>query len=418
MTSIRVRGKTRLQGEVAISGSKYVALAAIPAILLTPEPSTLENVPDLSDVQVYGAILQQLGAKVEKRRNTITVDPGDIKPRVIEDTLAKRLRASYYLLGVLLGRFHEAAVALPGGDAIGTRPIDQHVKGLKALGAEIAIEHGVVFATAPHGLKGASVYLDVASVGATANTMMAAVYAEGTTTIVNAYRAPFIVDLANLLTHMGAHVSGAGTETIRIQGVPEMHGCRHTLIPDQSEAATFMIAAAMTQGDVLLRNTIPHHMDAITAKLQEVGAQVDEEEDGIRVRGPVRPRAANVTTLPYPGFFTDYQAPMSSLLTVADGVSIVTETIWDERFKHLDEMVKMGAHIRIDGRTAVIEGVPRLSGAEVTGTDIRASSALVLAGLLAEGETVVHGFEHADRGYEHLEKKLSSLGAQIKREKD
>jgi UDP-N-acetylglucosamine 1-carboxyvinyltransferase len=416
MTSVRVKGQTRLSGSVTVGGSKYIALAAIPAALLADTPSTIENLPDISDIAVYGQILRQLGARVEyDHRGTMTIDPSGLKSHVADQALVKRMRASYYLMGVLLARFGRAEVALPGGDDIGPRPIDQHLKGFRALGAETIIEHGTVKLQAERIVGNHTIYFDVPSVGATVNLILAAVLAEGVTTIYNAYRAPFIVDLANLLNAMGARVIGAGTETIRIQGVSELHGCRHAIIPDQSEAATLMVAAAITRGDVILCNTIPDHLDALTAKLREAGVEVSECGDLIRVRCDRRISAVNVKTLPLPGFFTDFQAPMSALLTTAEGTSVVTETIWEERFEHLNQMIKMGAKVTISGRTAIIEGVPRLTGAEVRGTDLRASAALVLAAMSAEGDSLVEGFEHADRGYERLDAKLNSLGAQIER---
>lgn len=414
MGSVLVRGGVRLVGEVSANGSKYVALSALPAALLANSPVIIENLPDLSDVRVFCDILRGLGATVTFENGVATIDPTGLKSGIADSGLVKKLRASYYLLGVLLARFGEAEVALPGGDDIGPRPIDQHLKGFKALGAEASIEHGNIKVYAQK-LTGASIYMDVASVGATINIMLTAVLAEGQTVIVNAYQAPWIIDLANMLNAMGARVFGAGTETIRIQGVKELHGCRHYIIPDQSEAATLMIASALTCGDITLQNIIPMHLDAVTAKLRETGAVVVIGEDSIRVIGPSRPTAVNVKTLPYPGFFTDFQAPMSTLLTVADGISIVTETIWDERFKHLDELTKMGAKVRIDGRSVFIEGVRQLSSAEVTGTDLRASASLMMAGLIADGESLVHGIDHMDRGYERLDLKLIGLGADIKR---
>jgi len=414
MNSILVRGGTRLAGEVSVNGSKYVALAAIPAALLADSPVTIENVPDLSDVQVFCGIIQGLGAKTSFVDGVLTIDPRGLQRGVPSPSLVRKLRASYYLLGALLSRFGNADVALPGGDDIGPRPIDQHVKGLSALGAATHIEHGSIRVSTT-GLKGTTVYLDVASVGATINIMLAAVLAEGQTVIVNAYPAPWIIDLANMLNAMGAKVYGAGTETIRIQGVNKLHGCQHALIPDQSEAATLMIAAALTGGDVTVGNIIPLHLGAVIAKLRETGAVVLPTEDKVRIIGPKRPTGVNVKTLPYPGFFTDFQAPMSTLLTVAEGTSLVTETIWEDRFKHLEELAKMGAKVRIEGRNAFIEGVSGLTGAEVRGTDLRASASLVLAGMVADGETLVQGIDHMDRGYERLDIKLQHLGAQVTR---
>lgn len=416
MTVLSVKGQTRLSGSTTVGGSKYVALSAIPAALLADSPSTIENLPDISDVAIFADILRHLGAKVDYRhQGWMIIDPSGLKTWVADQALVKQMRASYYLLGVLLARFGKAEVALPGGDDIGPRPIDQHLKGFRALGAEAVIEHGLVKLQADRLGGNNSVYFDVLTVGATINLILAAVLAEGTTTIANAYRGPFIVDLANFLNAMGARVLGAGTETIRIQGVSKLHGCEHAIIPDQSEAATLMVATAMTQGDVTIGNTIPDHLEAVIAKLQECGVSVDCSDDKIRVRCDRRVKAINVKTQPLPGFFTDFQAPMSALLTIADGLSIVTETIWDERFEHLNQLVKMGAQVRIAGRTAIIEGVPLLTGAEVHGTDLRASAALLMAAMAAEGDSLVTGFEHADRGYERLDEKFVSLGAEITR---
>lgn len=414
MSSVLVRGGARLVGDVTVNGSKYVALAAIPAALLASGPVVIENLPDLSDVRVFCDIVRGLGAEAKFEDGVATIDPRGLRSGVPDPALMRKLRASYYMLGVMLARFNSAEGALPGGDDIGPRPIDQHLKGFKALGAEACIEHGAIKVKAAR-LDGASIYMDVASVGATINIMLSAVLAEGQTVIVNAYQAPWIIDLANMLNAMGARVFGAGTETIRIHGVKELRGCRHAIIPDQSEAATLMIASALTGGDVTLRNVIPLHLDAVTAKLRETGAVIVIGEDTVRVIGPSRPTAVNVKTLPYPGFFTDFQAPMSTLLTVAVGTSIVTETIWDERFKHLEELTRMGAKVRIEGRSAYIEGVNRLTSAEVRGSDLRASASLVLAGMIAEGETMVHGIDHMDRGYERLDEKLNNLGADITR---
>lgn len=414
MDSVIVRGGARLKGDVAVNGSKYVGLSAIPAAVLANRPSVIENLPDVSDVRVYCDILREMGAKVEYGSGVAVIDPKGLSSVRPPATMVKKLRASYYLLGALLGRYGEAEVPLPGGDDIGPRPIDQHLKGFRALGAEVSIEHGVVKLSAKK-LLGAPIYLDVISVGATINILLAAIFAEGTTTIVNADRGPWIIDLASMLNAMGARVFGAGTDTLRIHGVEELSGCQHSIIPDQSEAATLMIASAITGGDVFIRDIITEHLDAVVAKLRETGAVIVPGEGSVRVIGPSRPSAVNVKTLPYPGFFTDFQAPMSTMLTKAEGISIVTETIWAERFKHLEELTKMGAKARIEGRNAIIEGVAQLSGADVTGTDLRASASLVLAGLVAEGDSTVHGIGHMDRGYQRLDEKLISLGGSIQR---
>ena len=414
METVTVRGGTRLVGEVAVNGSKYVGLSAIPAVILAKRPCIIENLPDVSDVRVFCDIMRNMGARVEYAGGVAAIDAQGLTSIAPPAALVKRLRASYYLMGALLGRYGQAEVPLPGGDDIGPRPIDQHLKGFRALGADVAIEHGIVKLSAAK-LMGAPIYLDVVSVGATINIMLAAIFAEGVTTMVNVDRGPWIIDLANMLNAMGARIFGAGTETLRIQGVQELGGCQHSIIPDQSEAATLMIASAITGGDVVVKDVITDHLDAVIAKLRETGAVVVPGQGLVRVIGPSRPTAVNVKTLPYPGFFTDFQAPMSTMLTKAEGMSIVTETIWDERFKHLEELTKMGAKARIEGRNAIIEGVPELSSAEVTGTDLRASASLVLAGLVADGETTVHGVEHMDRGYQRLDEKLIRLGGDIRR---
>lgn len=417
MSKVKVRGGFRLTGQVNVSGSKYMALAAIPAALLADSKVTIENMPDLSDVRAYCRILNGMGAEASFRDGVVTIDSRGLKSFEPDSALVRKIRASYYLISVLLSRFGRAVVAPPGGDEIGPRPIDQHIKGFNALGAKTEIEHGYIVARSPK-LKGTTIYMDVASVGATINLMLAAVLAEGQTEIINAYQAPWIVDLANMLNAMGARITGAGTEIIRIRGVRKLYGCHYHIEEDQSEAATFAIASAITGGDIIVGNIIPMHLKALIAKLKESGAVIEEEENGIRVKGPARPKAVNVQTLPYPGFFTDFQAPMSAMLTIAEGTSIVNETIWDERFKHLIELSKMGADAQIIGRTAIIEGVPKLTGAVVNGCDIRASVSLVLAGLKAEGDTIINNIEHMDRGYEHLDRKLISLGANIIRLSD
>lgn len=398
------------------SGRKNAAVAVIPAALLAEGPSVLENLPDIKDVHTYGEILEELGGAVRwLGKGRLEINPNSFSTYQAPYELVKRLRASYYLLGVLLARFGRAEVSLPGGCDIGLRPIDQHLKGFRALGAEAEISHGVVRLEARQ-LRGASVYLDVVSVGATINIMMAATLARGTTVIENAAKEPHVVDLANYLSAMGAQIRGAGTDVIKIRGVSRLKGAAHAIIPDEIEAATYMIAAAGTGGDVTVENVIPKHLDPITAKLREAGAEVEENGDCIRVRGTGRPKAVNIKTLPYPGFPTDAQQPMTALLSMASGTSLVTESIWERRFRHVDELKKMGSNIRVEGRTAIIEGVERLSGAPVTVTDLRGGAALVVAGLMAEGTTLVEGIERVDRGYESLEKKLAALGARVERD--
>ncbi len=416
-----IQGGTPLRGLVRAGGRKNSAVAVLPAALLCDSPSVLESLPAIDDVAVYGDILQHLGCKVSASsvapgcNGAVTIDPGGLQPAEIPYELTKRLRASYYLLGVMLARHGAAQVPLPGGCDIGLRPIDQHLKGLRALGAEVNIEHGVVNARAAC-LTGTSIYLDVVSVGATINIMLAATLAQGTTVIENAAREPHIVDLANYLNAAGARVQGAGTDVIRIRGVNRLNGCVHAIIPDEIEAATYMIAAASTGGDVQVNNVIPKHLDPVIAKLQEAGAEVTEEGDRLRVRMSGRPRAVNVKTLPYPGFPTDAQQPMTVLLSLAEGTSIVTESIWESRFKHVDELKRMGTNIRVEGHTAIIEGVDRLTGAPVTASDLRAGAALMVAALAAHGETVISGIELVDRGYESVTSKLKGMGANVRRE--
>lgn len=416
-----IKGGLRLSGEVTVSGAKNAAVAILPAVLLSDEPCTLENLPNINDVRLLRDILMRLGCKVRHEESRIDVDPSGVHSHQAKYDIVKNMRASYYLLGAMLGKFGRAEVALPGGCAIGQRPIDQHIKGLEALGARVEMRHGVICAEAVGGrLIGADVYMDMVSVGATANIMMAAVKAQGTTVIVNAAKEPHIVDLANFLNSMGAKIKGAGTDIIRITGVERMHGCTYSIIPDQIETGTLMIAAAATCGDVLIKNVIPMHMESISAKLIEMGIEVIEGEDTLRVIAKGRPHKANIRTMPYPGFPTDLQQPISALLCVADGTSMIVENIFEDRFKHLNQLQRMGAKCSVSDRVAVIEGVERLSGAPVVASDLRAGAALVIAGLAAEGETQVSNVQYIDRGYDHLEHKLQSIGADIRRvtEKD
>lgn len=410
-----IKGGTPLKGTVSVGGAKNAAVAILPAALLSDEACVVENLPDILDVKVLSHILESMGIKAEFESNSMMIDPKGVKSQPVPYELTKHMRASYYLLGVMLGRFGEASIAMPGGCVIGTRPIDQHLKGMEALGAEIKLEHGSIVAKAPNGLHGAEIYMDVVSVGATANIMMAAVKASGKTTIVNAAKEPHIVDLANFLNSMGAKIKGAGTDVIRILGVEHLHGCQYTVIPDQIETGTLMVAAAATRGDVLIQNVIPMHMDSISAKLLEMGVHVEEGEDCIRVSMQNRPRHCAVRTHPYPGFPTDLQQPLSALLCVAQGTSTVEENIFEDRFKHLSQLQRMGAEISVSGRTAIFQGVEELSGADVVASDLRAGACLVIAGLMANGETRITGLKHIDRGYDHLEEKLRSLGAEIHR---
>ena len=419
MAHYQITGGARLEGVVTISGAKNAALAIIPAAILAGESCLLENLPAIEDVRKLEAILLRMGAQVDFTPDgEMRVDPRGIQNCQVTFDMVRSLRASYYLLGALLGRYKEAAIALPGGCAIGQRPIDQHIKGFRALGADVRIENGIVKARATK-LTGAEIYLDVVSVGATINIMLAAAGAEGQTIIANAAKEPHVVDVANFLNMMGASVKGAGTDVIRIQGGRKLHGCTYAIIPDQIEAGTFMIAAAATGGDVVLNNVIPTHLEAISAKLMESGVRVIEGDDGreffLRVTADARPRAVNVKTLPYPGFPTDLQQPMMSLLTVAEGNSFIVENIFEERFYHVPELQRMGANINLSGRTAFVEGVPQLHAAELYASDLRAGAALIVAALMAEGTSQVHNIHYVDRGYEFLEQKLLALGAKILR---
>ncbi|MDY5366570.1 MAG: UDP-N-acetylglucosamine 1-carboxyvinyltransferase [Eubacteriales bacterium] len=419
MAYYRINGGKRLEGAVTISGAKNAALAIIPAVILSGESCLLENLPEIEDVRIVEEILTSMGAAISRTPDgSMRIDPSGINTFSVTGEMVSSMRASYYLLGALLGRYKKAEIALPGGCAIGQRPIDQHIKGMRALGADIVIQGGSVKARADK-LKGAEIYLDVVSVGATINIMLAAVAAEGQTIIANAAKEPHVVDVANFLNMMGANVKGAGTDVIRIQGGRRLHGCTYAVIPDQIEAGTFMIAAAATRGDVIINNVIPTHLEAISAKLMECGVAVSEGDDGrdffIRVSADKRPRAVNIKTLPYPGFPTDLQQPMMALLATAEGNSFIMENIFENRFNHVPELAKMGASISISSRTATVEGVERLYGAPLCASDLRAGAALVIAALAAEGESTISHIHFIDRGYEFLEQKLRALGADITR---
>lgn len=419
MAYYRINGGKRLEGAVTISGAKNAALAIIPAVILSGESCLLENLPEIEDVRIVEEILTSMGAAISRTPDgSMRIDPSGINTFSVTGEMVSSMRASYYLLGALLGRYKKAEIALPGGCAIGQRPIDQHIKGMRALGADIVIQGGSVKASADK-LKGAEIYLDVVSVGATINIMLAAVAAEGQTIIANAAKEPHVVDVANFLNMMGANVKGAGTDVIRIQGGRRLHGCTYAIIPDQIEAGTFMIAAAATRGDVIINNVIPTHLEAISAKLMECGVAVSEGDDGrdffIRVSADKRPRAVNIKTLPYPGFPTDLQQPMMALLATAEGNSFIMENIFENRFNHVPELAKMGASISISSRTATVEGVERLYGAPLCASDLRAGAALVIAALAAEGESTISHIHFIDRGYEFLEQKLRALGADITR---
>ena len=412
-----ITGGAPLRGETTVFGGKNTSVAVVPAMLLCDEPCVVENLPDIEDIHVVYDMLNLLGAKVDydPKARRMTVDPRPVNSFHVPYQYTQRMRASYYLWGALLGRCGQCEVGYPGGCAIGNRPFEQHVKGFRALGAQVDDYGGMIYAKGD--MVGADVFFDRITVGGTINVMLAAAKAHGNTTIHNAAREPHIVDLANFLNSMGGRVRGAGTDTIRIRGGRPMHGCTYAVIPDQIETGTLMIAAAATRGDVLIRGALPTHMEALTAKLLEMGAHVDEGigEDSIRVRSDGNHRHVNIKTLPYPGFPTDLQQPMSVLLSTARGTSIINETIFEMRFKHLEEIRRMGGISQINDRIAIIEGVPKLVGCPVTATDLRAGAALVIAGLMAEGVTDIYNVHFIDRGYEHLEDKLRSLGAQIER---
>ena len=411
-----INGGTALHGEVEISGAKNAAVAIIPAALMVDGVCRIENIPQISDTDMLLTILAQLGAKVSFiNRSTIEIDCTHVRYQDAPYELTRKIRASYYLIGAMLGRFGKAKTTMPGGCNFGVRPIEQHIKGMTALGAAVDIKNGFVYADAIGGrLHGTRIYLDKVSVGATMNIMLAAVLAHGRTIVENAAREPHIVDLANFLNSMGADVRGAGTDTIKINGVERLHGGSYTIIPDQIEAGTYMVAAAATGGEVLVKNIIPKHLECISATLRETGTIVQEYEDSVLVKGASSLRKANIKTLPYPGFPTDMQPQMGTLLCLASGTSVITEGIYDNRFKYVNELKKMGAEIQVDGRVAVFEGGKRLTGAPVCACDLRAGAAMVIAGMCATGTTVVEDIHYIERGYENFVGKLCELGADIK----
>ncbi len=410
-----IHGGVALHGEVEISGAKNAAVAIIPAALLVDGVCRIENIPQISDTDMLLTILAELGAKVSFiNPSTIEIDCTNVRYQDAPYDLMRKIRASYYLIGSMLGRFGAAKTTMPGGCNFGVRPIDMHIKGMTAMGAEVNVKNGFVYAEAAGGrLRGARVYLDKVSVGATMNIMMAATLAQGRTIIENAAREPHIVDLANFLNSMGADVRGAGTDTIKINGVDRLHGGSYTIIPDQIEAGTYMLAAAATGGEVLVKNVIPKHLECISAKLRETGTIIQEYEDSVLVKGASTLRRVNVKTLPYPGFPTDMQPQMGTLLCLAEGTSVITEGIYDNRFKYVNELRKMGAEIQVDGRIAIIEGGKRLTGALVQACDLRAGAAMIIAGMCAAGVTVVEDIHYIERGYENFVGKLKSLGADI-----
>ncbi|AZV45445.1 UDP-N-acetylglucosamine 1-carboxyvinyltransferase [Peribacillus asahii] len=416
MEKLKIAGGYPLKGSIRVSGAKNSAVALIPATILADSPVTIEGLPDISDVQTLQALMEEIGGQVRFEDGEMTVDPRQMVSMPLPNGRVKKLRASYYLMGAMLGKFKKAVIGLPGGCHLGPRPIDQHIKGFEALGAKVTNEQGAIYLRADE-LKGARIYLDVVSVGATINIMLAAVLAKGRTVIENAAKEPEIIDVATLLTNMGAKIKGAGTDIIRIDGVEHLHGCRHTIIPDRIEAGTFMILAAAVGEGILIDNVIPQHLESVTAKLREAGVQIEVADDQMFVSRGEGLKAVDIKTLVYPGFPTDLQQPFTSLLTRANGSSIVTDTIYGARFKHIDELRRMNGKIKVEGRSAIIDGSVQLQGAKVKASDLRAGAALVIAGLMAEGVTEVTGLEHIDRGYSHLVEKLSGLGATIWREK-
>lgn len=412
-----INGGRPLHGEVRISGAKNAAVAILPAVLLSDGPCVIENLPDISDVSTILKTMQSLGAQIRMiNKSTVEIDPRHVNSFVVSKKMAEGMRASSYFLGALLGRMLRARVAPPGGCDFGVRPIDQHIKGFEALGAKMTIENGMVDAKAMS-LTGCLIYLDVVSVGATINIMLAAAKADGLTIIENAAREPHIVDLANFLNSMGANIMGAGTGVIKIRGVKHLSGADYSIIPDQIEAGTYMAAAVATRGDILVTNVTPKHLESIIAKLRETGAEITEFDESVRVKMTRRPRKCNVKTMPHPGFPTDMQPQIAAVLSIADGTSIITEGVWDSRFRYVEQLTFMGADIQVDGKMAVITGVEKLKPSPVRAVDLRAGAAMIIAGLSAEGTTEIEEIDHIDRGYENVVEKFSALGADIKRVK-
>ncbi|MCY7492553.1 UDP-N-acetylglucosamine 1-carboxyvinyltransferase [Bacillus safensis] len=417
MEKLNIAGGDPLRGTVHISGAKNSAVALIPATILADSPVTIEGLPHISDIDTLRDLLEEIGGKVTFEKGEMVVNPVSMISMPLPNGKVKKLRASYYLMGAMLGRFKQAVIGLPGGCHLGPRPIDQHIKGFEALGAEVTNEQGAIYLRAEK-LVGARIYLDVVSVGATINIMLAAVLAEGKTVIENAAKEPEIIDVATLLASMGAKIKGAGTDVIRIEGVESLHGCKHSIIPDRIEAGTFLIAGAAMGDEVVLDNVIPTHLESITAKLREMGFIIETSNDQMLIVGRNEGlKPVDIKTLVYPGFPTDLQQPMTALLTKAKGTSVVTDTIYSARFKHIDELRRMGANMKVEGRSAIITGQTQLQGAKVKASDLRAGACLVVAGLMADGVTEITGLEHIDRGYSLLEKKLEGLGATIWREK-
>lgn len=415
MDKIVISGGQKLKGKVNISGAKNAALAILPAVLLSDGVCVIENLPSISDITLMCKILEDLGAEVKLlSKGTLQIDPRKVKSGVASYELMRNMRASCYLLGALLGRFGESIVYLPGGCDFGTRPIDQHLKGFEVMGAKCSLDGGMIKVKSKK-LVGNNVYLDVVSVGATVNIMLAAVRAEGLTVIENAAKEPHIVDLANFLNCMGADIVGAGTDVIKIKGVKKLSGITYSIIPDQIEAGTYLVAAAATRGEITIENVIPKHLESITAKLKEIGVELTEGTDFVHIKCDKELKKCNVKTMPHPGFPTDMQPQITALLSIVPGTSVVTEAVWDNRFRYIEELRRMGANISVDGRTAVIEGVEELDGAPVKATDLRAGAALVIAGLAAKGTTVIDEIRHIERGYEEIIEKFQALGANIKK---
>lgn len=416
MEKFVITGGHPLTGEVSVSGAKNAVVAILPATILAEDVCRIENIPNISDVSAMIKILNIMGAHIKYiNKNTIEIDTRHIHSYVVEYELSKQLRASYYLIGALLGRFNRAEVAMPGGCYLGVRPIDQHIKGFEALGATVTMEENAMVNARADRLLGSSIYLDVVSVGATINCMLAAVKARGLTIIENAAKEPHIVDLANFLNTMGADIRGAGTDVIKIRGVERLHGCEYSIIPDQIEAGTYMVAAAATKGNVLVKNVIPKHLESITAKLIECGVDVEEYDDAVRVSLSNRSGRCNIKTMPHPGFPTDMQPQFAVLLSLARGTSIISESVWDNRFRYAEQLARMGAIIHVDGKTAVVEGVEGLKGAPIKADDLRAGAAMLIAGMAASGVSEIEEIHHIERGYEDVVEKFRSLGALIER---
>lgn len=415
MQKMLIEGGRILNGQVRISGAKNSAVALLPASILADSPVTIEGLPRISDVDILGDLLEEIGGKVHWEDRTITVEPQHMVDMPLPNGKVKKLRASYYFMGAMLGKFKKAVIGLPGGCYLGPRPIDQHIKGFEALGAKVTNEQGAIYLRADE-LTGARIYLDVVSVGATINIMLAAVKAKGKTIIENAAKEPEIIDVATLLTNMGAKIKGVGTDVIRIEGVPNLHGCRHTIIPDRIEAGTYAIAAAAQGKEVIIDNVITRHIESLLAKLREMGVRLEESDEQLLIAPKEKLTSVDIKTLVYPGFPTDLQQPFTSLLTKAENTGVVTDTIYSARLKHIDELRRMNANIKVEGGSVIVSGPTQLQGAKVKASDLRAGAALVIAGLMANGITEITGLEHIDRGYEDITEKLNNLGANVWRE--